>query len=66
MTSSGKEFRYTGSVESGLGKPERCSETGSTGTHDNGIVLVILFSRVNDNVEDTQNCRQTLTIIGYL
>jgi hypothetical protein len=42
MTSSWEELRYTGSVETSLGKTESCSETRSTSTNDNGIVFVIL------------------------
>lgn len=43
VTSGWEELRYTGSVETSFGKTEGCSQTSSTGTDDNRIVLMVLF-----------------------
>lgn len=37
-----EELRDTGSVETGLGKTESSTETSTTSTNDEGIVLVVL------------------------
>lgn len=42
MTSCGEELGNTSSLESSLGKTEGSAQTGTTGSHDDGIVLVIL------------------------
>lgn len=44
VASSGKKLRDTGRIETGLGETEGSTETGTTGTNDNGIVLVVLFA----------------------
>lgn len=43
VTSGGEELRDTGSVESSLRETESGTQTGTTGTDDDGIVLVILI-----------------------
>ncbi len=42
--SSWEELGNTSSVESSLGKTESCAKTSSTGTDDDGIILVVLYS----------------------
>jgi hypothetical protein len=42
VTSRGEELRNTSSLESSLGKTEGSAQTGTTGTDDDSIVLVIL------------------------
>ena len=42
MTSRREQLGDTGSVEAGLGKTEGGTQTGTTGTDNDGIVLVIL------------------------
>lgn len=42
VTSSGKQLRDTGSVEASLGETKGGTETSTTGTDDEGIVLVVL------------------------
>lgn len=42
MASRGEELRYTGCVETSLGETERCPQPSTTGTNDEGIVLVVL------------------------
>jgi hypothetical protein len=42
MTSRGEKLRDTGCVEPGLGQTESSTETGATGTDNEGIVLVVL------------------------
>lgn len=43
MRTSGEELGDTGSVEASLGETKGSTQTGTTGTDDNGIVLVILL-----------------------
>lgn len=42
VTSCGEQLGDTSSVESSLGQTEGSAQTGTTGTDDDGIVLVIL------------------------
>lgn len=42
-----EELGDTGSVEASLGETKGSTETGTAGTDDDGIVLVVLFLRVN-------------------
>ena len=44
VRSRGEELRDTGRVEAGFGQTEGGTETGATGTNNEGIVLVILDS----------------------
>lgn len=46
MTSSREKLRDTGSVETSLGKTESSTKTGATGTNNEGIVLVVLDSKL--------------------
>lgn len=55
VTSRGEELGDTGSVEASLGKTESSAQTGTTSTHDDGIVLVI-----NDGVLGGQEGRGLL------
>ena len=42
MASCRKEFRYTGRVKTCFGETKCCSQTGTAGTNNERIVLVIL------------------------
>lgn len=42
VTSRGEQLGNTGSVEASLGQTEGGTQTGTTGTDDDGIVLVVL------------------------
>lgn len=42
MTSRREKLGNTSSVETGFGQTESRTQTGTTGTHNNGIILVVL------------------------
>jgi hypothetical protein len=47
VTSGREELGNTSGVETSLGQTEGGTETGTTGTDDDGIVLVVLWSNEN-------------------
>jgi hypothetical protein len=49
VRTSREELGDTSSVETSLGQTEGSTQTGTTGTNDNGIVLVILRQSESDS-----------------
>ena len=68
MRSGREELRDTGSVEASLGKTKGGAQTGTTGANNNGIVLMVLFSKSERDCrglpKDFALKRRTMT--GYL
>jgi hypothetical protein len=68
VRTSGEELGDTGSVEASLGETEGSTQTRTTGTDDNGIVLVILLqSEFHFSIHFCISCRRfcRLTMTGY-
>ena len=66
MTSGREELGNTGSVETGFRKTECCTQTGTTGTNHDGIVLVVLQEvRTQESLRDQPSILNALTMTGY-
>ena len=66
MTSSREELGNTGSVETGFRKTECCTQTGTTGTNHDGIVLVVLQEvRTQESLRNQSGILNALTMTGY-
>jgi hypothetical protein len=63
VTSRGEQLRNTGSVESSLGQTEGSAQTGTTGTDNDGIVLVVLHAIRTSLSVSIELCQPTM--MGY-
>jgi hypothetical protein len=64
VRSCGEKLRDTGSVETGFRKTEGGTQTGTTSTDDDGIVLVVL--QQSELFSHAWPQSQWLTMTGYL